>query len=162
MEITDKKCPRCGETKFITEFYRNSATKDGYYCYCKQCDNERRFHNRKPEAVKKIRVKKEKEAKLNRNTTLTDAIKVFGEEHQLGKIAEECTEYIDAWFHWQKNTSDSKAYEHLLMELADLFVTGWQGRIIGGSKVVDRYIDNALAKLAGEIEARRMAQCSAN
>lgn len=34
-----KRCPRCGETKAVTEFYKNSRTADGLRCYCKPCGN---------------------------------------------------------------------------------------------------------------------------
>lgn len=32
-----KRCPRCDETKAVTEFYKNSRTADGLRCYCKAC-----------------------------------------------------------------------------------------------------------------------------
>ena len=32
-----KKCPKCGETKPIDEFYKNKTKKDGHSVYCKQC-----------------------------------------------------------------------------------------------------------------------------
>lgn len=36
-----KKCPHCGETKLVSEFYRSSSTKSGYQYWCKTCSNER-------------------------------------------------------------------------------------------------------------------------
>lgn len=32
-----KRCPKCGETKPITEFSKNSKTKDGLQPWCKHC-----------------------------------------------------------------------------------------------------------------------------
>jgi 5-methylcytosine-specific restriction endonuclease McrA len=32
-----KRCSKCGETKAVSEFHRNSASKDGRQCYCKVC-----------------------------------------------------------------------------------------------------------------------------
>ncbi len=40
-----KKCPKCEETKNVTEFYKSKQTKDGLKCYCKFCtkkDNNER------------------------------------------------------------------------------------------------------------------------
>jgi len=34
-----KRCPRCDETKAVTEFYKSSRTADGLRCYCKACGN---------------------------------------------------------------------------------------------------------------------------
>ena len=36
-----KRCPSCGETKSIDEFYRASRPKDGHCVYCKTCSNAR-------------------------------------------------------------------------------------------------------------------------
>jgi hypothetical protein len=36
----EKTCTRCGETKPVTEFYRNSANKDGYAHGCKVCHSD--------------------------------------------------------------------------------------------------------------------------
>lgn len=32
-----KRCPRCGETKSVDEFYKNSHEKDGLSTWCKEC-----------------------------------------------------------------------------------------------------------------------------
>lgn len=34
-----KRCPKCGETKSIDEFYKNKSRKDGHSAWCKVCDN---------------------------------------------------------------------------------------------------------------------------
>ena len=39
MEMTTKKCSKCGEVKPISEFYKSSSSKDGYQSYCKYCMN---------------------------------------------------------------------------------------------------------------------------
>lgn len=35
-----KRCPKCQETKIVTEFYKAKARKDGYYSWCKKCCNK--------------------------------------------------------------------------------------------------------------------------
>lgn len=35
--MSDKKCPRCGEIKSISEFYKNVSRRDGFSTYCKTC-----------------------------------------------------------------------------------------------------------------------------
>jgi hypothetical protein len=34
---TEKRCPRCGETKAVADFDRNRARPDGRQVYCKVC-----------------------------------------------------------------------------------------------------------------------------
>lgn len=36
-----KKCSKCGETKKLTEFYRNSTSRDGFRADCKSCHSIR-------------------------------------------------------------------------------------------------------------------------
>jgi hypothetical protein len=36
-----KLCPKCGETKRVSEFYKNKREKDGLNCYCKDCSKRR-------------------------------------------------------------------------------------------------------------------------
>ena len=36
-EIETKKCGRCGETKPVSEFYRNAKISDGLDYFCKDC-----------------------------------------------------------------------------------------------------------------------------
>ena len=38
--ITEKKCPKCGETKPISSFYKSKQRKDGYRCYCISCQKK--------------------------------------------------------------------------------------------------------------------------
>ena len=42
MEISYKKCTKCGETKELNSenFYSSKQTKSGYKCYCKDCINK--------------------------------------------------------------------------------------------------------------------------
>jgi hypothetical protein len=39
--VTEKRCTRCGETKPISDFYRNKSSKGGVSSECKQCTLER-------------------------------------------------------------------------------------------------------------------------
>lgn len=32
-----KRCPKCGQTKPVSEFYRNLRTADGLQVWCKEC-----------------------------------------------------------------------------------------------------------------------------
>lgn len=36
-----KRCVRCGEDKSLSEFHRNSRSKDGLHSYCKKCNKEK-------------------------------------------------------------------------------------------------------------------------
>lgn len=40
LQITEKKCSRCEQTKPITEFHRDNSMKVGYKSWCKQCVKE--------------------------------------------------------------------------------------------------------------------------
>ena len=35
--MTEKRCPRCGETKPLTDYHPNRASKDGVQTYCRVC-----------------------------------------------------------------------------------------------------------------------------
>lgn len=39
--MESKRCPDCGRTKPVTDFPRNSRTRDGWATYCKPCHNGR-------------------------------------------------------------------------------------------------------------------------
>jgi hypothetical protein len=39
-ETSEKKCPRCGEVKSLTNFPKDKYKKSGYHSYCKNCVNE--------------------------------------------------------------------------------------------------------------------------
>lgn len=34
-----KKCPKCGEVKSVSEFYKNRSMSDGFATYCKACES---------------------------------------------------------------------------------------------------------------------------
>lgn len=51
--MIEKKCPRCGEVKSISEFGVNRSRKDGLTCYCKTCTSKIY-----PDYKKKYRAKK--------------------------------------------------------------------------------------------------------
>jgi len=42
--VETKYCPKCGETKKLTEFFRNKTKKDGLTSWCKECTGD---YNRK-------------------------------------------------------------------------------------------------------------------
>lgn len=37
-----KTCTKCGETKSLSNFYKHSGKKDGYFNHCSWCEQERR------------------------------------------------------------------------------------------------------------------------
>jgi len=37
-----KRCPNCGEIKYVGSFYKHKGTSDGYSAYCKECEKLRR------------------------------------------------------------------------------------------------------------------------
>ena len=41
-KINTKKCPHCKKTLDISDFHRDKATKDGFYGWCKECENKQR------------------------------------------------------------------------------------------------------------------------
>lgn len=84
--------------------------------------------------------------------TLLKVISIWGEEHQWGKIAEECVEFLDAFFHWKKGNEGE--YDHMRRELADLILTSLQGRIMGDSVVIDSYLNDAMKKLKQETQKK--------
>jgi len=55
----NKKCPKCGKIKILTDFHRNKKTKDGLCCWCKLCNNETATNYRlaNPDRVKTYRKK---------------------------------------------------------------------------------------------------------
>ena len=46
MEQKTKHCAHCGQEKPVTEFYRDSHTKDGLQSWCKECSNSRSGNRR--------------------------------------------------------------------------------------------------------------------
>lgn len=46
MNITEKQCTKCKETKPVSEFGRRSASKDGYQWRCRPCRNDEKNANR--------------------------------------------------------------------------------------------------------------------
>jgi hypothetical protein len=76
LNIKEKKCSRCKETKPVEEFYLHKRSSDGYHSYCKKCGNDasnewhknnpekglasaRKWHKDNPDKVKNIRLKRE-------------------------------------------------------------------------------------------------------
>lgn len=49
--MTEKKCPKCGEVKPISEFYKNCTRRDGFTVYCKSCisNDSKEYHQRTKE-----------------------------------------------------------------------------------------------------------------
>jgi len=43
-KIDFKICTKCNEEKDVSEFYKRTASSDGYCYPCKKCDNKRRLN----------------------------------------------------------------------------------------------------------------------
>lgn len=41
-DLAKKRCPACGQTKPVDDFYRNSGGMPGHRCYCKPCHKAKR------------------------------------------------------------------------------------------------------------------------
>ncbi len=41
MPMDKKRCARCGEDKPLSEFHRNSRSRDGLHSYCRKCNTEK-------------------------------------------------------------------------------------------------------------------------
>lgn len=58
-KMQEKKCSKCGEIKFINEFYKSKGHKYGVSCWCRSCEVEyakeyrKNYPERKKEACKK-------------------------------------------------------------------------------------------------------------
>jgi hypothetical protein len=47
--MEQKRCPKCGETKSVNEFYKHSRSTDGLQSYCKECQKhlwQNNYHNK--------------------------------------------------------------------------------------------------------------------
>jgi len=50
-----KRCPACGQTKLVSEFYKNRATKDGFAGECKTCRRTyKQVYHRRPDVRIKV------------------------------------------------------------------------------------------------------------
>ena len=54
-----KLCPKCGETKPISEFHKDKSRKSGVYSYCKKCNyiSSRSYIKKKPDYYKEYQQK---------------------------------------------------------------------------------------------------------
>ena len=60
----NKKCAKCGETKYIDEFSRDGSRKDGHDPYCKKCKKE--YHDNRRKECHEYMLKAEAERRKNR------------------------------------------------------------------------------------------------
>lgn len=52
------RCPKCGETKSASEFYKNKSRWCGVTCWCKRChlDDQAKRHSKNPEKYRNQRI----------------------------------------------------------------------------------------------------------
>lgn len=63
--VTEKRCPKCGENKLPTEFYKDKQAASGLMVYCKECAKKsvHKWHKENPERHYKISLRWLKENK---------------------------------------------------------------------------------------------------
>lgn len=66
--LPNKKCSRCGEVKFLSDFYKQPRNRDGLWTYCKACASienatRRELFGAKVRAIARASYEKHKEAK---------------------------------------------------------------------------------------------------
>jgi hypothetical protein len=91
--LPNKKCSRCGEVKFLSDFYKQPRNKDGLWTYCKGCASienasrrelfgdkvkaiakaSREKHKEHRVAVSKVHYERTKESKLAKDKLRRDA-----------------------------------------------------------------------------------------
>lgn len=81
--MKEKKCPKCGKTLPITDFYYNRTKKDGHSDYCKDCMkemmkpiNDKRKAERAAKRAEKTTVDVQEEVKVS-TVPKTDRIKYY-------------------------------------------------------------------------------------
>lgn len=68
-KIETKICYRCKKIKPITEFHKNKNSKDGFYCYCKECCSElckEYYKNSKDYREERKKYSKKRKQKINK------------------------------------------------------------------------------------------------
>jgi len=97
IKIEDTKiCSRCGQNKFLSEFYKNKNTKDKLTFWCKECSNEYYkqyyFNNKEKYNAQSIQWTKDNRQKHNQNlrkatfkreygVTIADRNKMYKEQN---------------------------------------------------------------------------------
>lgn len=78
--MEEKRCPRCGETKPVSEYHKDKGASDGLYGYCKECNKAkaRAWTAANPEkareqAKKRTRERRNRPARLRSKYNLTMA-----------------------------------------------------------------------------------------
>lgn len=56
----EKKCVRCKKTKEVGDFYKSKYSKDGFFHYCKECDNTRKTNLLRKKSLNKAIFNKKK------------------------------------------------------------------------------------------------------
>lgn len=70
-----KVCIKCHQEKPVTEFYRHKRSKDGYSCYCKEC--QKTIATKSMEKKREEKVISENKASAIRNTVNQSPLSKF-------------------------------------------------------------------------------------
>lgn len=92
---------------------------------------------------------------------LLRALRVFGPERQLRKVAEECAECSAAAIRYLDDSTDETVVDHFAEELADVEIMVFQARQIIGDARVDEWKERKAKRLHDRLEVverkRRLA-----
>ena len=80
------------------------------------------------------------------------ALRVFGPEHQLRKVAEECAECSAAAIRYLNDSIDPARIDHFAEELADVEIMVYQARQIIGDDRVDAWKEKKAKRLHDRLE----------
>ena len=83
-----KKCPKCKKPKSISEFGKNSSTKDGLQCYCKK---HRKEYSKSPQIKQKSKEYQKERYKKNKDKILRK--QKYYQDNNKVKIAKRKKEY---------------------------------------------------------------------
>jgi hypothetical protein len=119
--MSEKTCTKCGQSKPLSEYYRDAKARDGHQFHCKQCDGASRRAYYQANKVK-ILEHNEKYAKENR-----DIILAYGKQYHAGHREENrqrCHEYYLA--NKERMNAQSSAYQQAHKEERSLYQKQYQ------------------------------------
>lgn len=106
--MSRKKCNKCGEVKFVQEFYKNNKSIDGLGSQCKPCDKETRKKNYELMKLKDKPLKETKKCNVCKETKTRDNFHIANTSGDgLAKICIACS-LKQQKFHMEVNRNKTK------------------------------------------------------